>query len=318
MRLKDLYKTAVEVGKEKDPRSKICITRELEKINKDYSELKDEKKKDFDQDKLFNPYIDTRILYGDGNTEIKTILIGVDMEAAEILLADKLREKGTKIDLVIAHHPEGYAYANFYQVMAMQADVFNKFGVPINVAEGVMEPRIKEVERRVLPANHNRPVDAARLLNIPFMCIHTPADNCVTTYLQNIFDEKEPYTVEDVTKILKNITEYKSAVKSNTGVKVIVGSESKRCGKVFVDMTGGTEGSKNIFSSLSQAGVGTIICMHMSDDNRKEAEKSNINVIIAGHIASDNIGLNLLLDEIVKKETLNIIACSGFERITER
>ncbi|MBI4652109.1 NGG1p interacting factor NIF3 [Candidatus Desantisbacteria bacterium] len=318
MRLQELYKTAIEIGKENDPRGKAIIMRELEKVNKQYNELKDDKKTDFDQDKLFNPYVDTRILYGKDNIDIKTIIIGIDMEAGEILLADRLKEKGRKVDLVIAHHPEGYAYASFYQVMSMQADILNKFGVPINVAEGVMESRIKEVERRVLPANHTRSVDVARLLDIPFMCIHTPADNCVTTYLQNLFNQKSPYTVEEVIKILKEIPEYKDASVHNTGVKIIVGAEGRRCGKIFVDMTGGTEGSKEIFSKLSNTDVGTLICMHMSDDNRKEAEKNNMNVIIAGHIPSDTLGINLLLDELCKKEQLDIIGCSGFQRISGR
>ncbi|MBI5417115.1 NGG1p interacting factor NIF3, partial [Candidatus Poribacteria bacterium] len=303
---------------ENDPRDKKYIKRELDIVNKDYLDLKSEKKDDFDKDRLFNPYADTRILNGDPDIEIKNIMLGIDIEVGEVLLADRLLEKGTKIDLIIAHHPEGYAYASFYKVMAMQADIFNKFGVPINVAEGVMESRIKEVERRVLPVNHNRAVDAAGLLGIPFMCIHTPADNCVTTYLQNLFNEKEPYTVEDVANILKEIPEYKNAVKINTGVKIISGSENKRCGKVLVDMTGGTEGSKDIFSKLSNTEVGTLICMHMSDENRKEAEKNNLNVIIAGHIASDNIGLNLILDGLCKKETFEFIPCSGFQRITKR
>jgi hypothetical protein len=38
-------------------------------------------------------------------------------------------------------------------------------------------------------------------------------------------------------------------------------------------------------------------------------------VVIAGHISSDTLGLNLLLDEIEKEEKLKIINCSGFRRI---
>jgi len=51
---------------------------------------------------------------------------------------------------------------------------------------------MKEVERRLMPVNHTRAVDAARLFNIPFMCLHTPADNMVATYLQNFLMKKSP------------------------------------------------------------------------------------------------------------------------------
>jgi lipid A disaccharide synthetase len=38
-------------------------------------------------------------------------------------------------------------------------------------------------------------------------------------------------------------------------------------------------------------------------------------MIIAGHISSDVLGLNLLFDEIEKEEKLAFIGVSGFERM---
>jgi putative NIF3 family GTP cyclohydrolase 1 type 2 len=179
-----------------------------------------------------------------------------------------------------------------------------------------MDGRIKEVERKLMPANHTRAVDAARLLDIPFLCFHTPADNMVASYLQRLFDEKKPYLVDDVLNILKGIPEYKEARINSVGPKIILGSKNRKTGKIFVDMTGGTEGSKEIFESLTTSGVSTIVGMHISEDHRKEAEKNHLNVIIAGHISSDTLGLNLLLDEISKYDSLEILECSGFRRFS--
>lgn len=313
--LSEIYNSVIELGMEADPRDKKVIKEELTKVREKYQDLKKEEKQEFDIEKLTNPYADTRILYGDKNRPIKRVFVGIDMEIGEILVADRLGQKGKEIDLIISHHPEGYALAGFYDVMHMQADVLNKFGVPINVAEGVLKDRISEVERKVMPVNHNRAVDVARLLDIPFMCIHTPADNFVTQFLQKMIDKTKPYTVKDVIKLLKKIPEYKMAIADNAGPKVFVGKESNRAGKVFVEMTGGTEGSKKTMEKLVQAGVGTIVGMHMGDEIRKEAEKHHLNVIIAGHIASDNLGINLLLDKLTKKDELEIIACSGFRRV---
>ena len=315
MRLNDIYEFAVKKGIEQDPRGVKAIQKALEKVKKDYEELKPQQKQDFDKEAFTNPYADTRILNGDPDKNIKSILIGVDMEVGEILLADRLSQTGRPVDLVVSHHPEGAALAGFYQVMHLQADVAAQIGVPINIAESLLDERIKEVERRVHPANHTRAVDAAKLLGIAFMCIHTPADNHVTAYLQKLINKEKPEYVSDIIKLLKGIPEYKEAAKRNAGPKIVLGAEKMRAGKAIVDMTGGTEGSKDIFKELSKAGVSTIICMHLSEEHIKKAQQEHLNVIVAGHIPSDTLGINLLLDQLIKKEKIEIIGCSGFIRV---
>ncbi|MBI5664524.1 MAG: NGG1p interacting factor NIF3, partial [Nitrospirae bacterium] len=112
------------------------------------------------------------------------------------------------------------------------------------------------------------------------------------------------------------IPEYKEAAKNNAGPKVLLGSGERSAGKIFVDMTGGTGGAKTIFESLVNSGVSTIVGMHLGEEHRKEAEKRHMNVVIAGHISSDNLGVNLILDEVQKKGKLNVVACSGFRRFS--
>ena len=313
MKIKEIYESAIKWGMELDPRGLEEVKKELERAKKEYEKLKAEEKKDFDTASLTNPYADSRILYGDPEKEVKRILLGIDMEVGEVLLADRLNERGRKIDLIVSHHPEGRAMARLYDVMDMQSGILLKYGVPINIAEGIMEERIKEVERRLMPVNHTRAVDAARLLDIPIMCLHTPSDNAVTDYLQNLFDVRAPYHVSDILDALKEIPEYSAAASETTGPKVVCGSKKRKAGKVFVDMTGGTGGSKKAFEKLSQAGVGTVVGMHISEDHRKEAEKNLMNVVIAGHISSDSLGMNLLLDRVLTD--VEVIGTSGFTRI---
>jgi putative NIF3 family GTP cyclohydrolase 1 type 2 len=138
----------------------------------------------------------------------------------------------------------------------------------------------------------------------------------VANYLQKKMDELKPRYLKDIIKFLKQIPEYKQASTENSGPKILVGNENNRSGKVFVDMTGGTEGPQQMVKKLADAGVGTVICMHYKDVLRKEAEKNHINVIIAGHIASDTFGLNLLLDELLKIGDFEILCCSGFRRFS--
>jgi len=316
VKLSQFYQAVIETGKEFDPRGRDSVARELDRLSKQYSELSSRKQELFDQERLNNPYADTRILVGEPDLEVQALMVGIDIGVGEIVLADRLREKGKNIDLLLSHHPAGRAYAGFYNVMHMQADILHKFGVPINVAEALLEERITEVERKTMPANFTRAVDAAQMLNLPFICAHTPSDNCVAAHLQELLDGKEPASIGEIIEILKEIPEYEEAIKHNAPPRQVSGKDTARPGRIFVDMTGGTEGPKEALASLSQAGVGTLVCMHLSLDHIKTAKKHNLNVVLAGHIASDNLGLNLLLDRLSEREPLEVIPCSGFRRIS--
>ncbi|MBU4343331.1 MAG: NGG1p interacting factor NIF3 [Candidatus Omnitrophica bacterium] len=318
MKLIEVYRTIVNHGMKMDPRGRDRVKKELLRAKKEYDKLDTSGKALYDKERLAHPYSDTRILYGNENTQVRTILTGIDMETPELLLADRLKEKGKKIDLVLSHHPEGTALAGFFNVMYMQIDILNRIGVPINIAESMMIERIKEVERKVSPVNHMRAVDAAELLGIAFMTCHTPADNCVASFLDNLMKKKRPETLDEVIDILKDIPEYKYSAVHNCPPSIIRGNASSKAGKIFVDMTGGTEGAKNIFGKLSQAGVSTLLCMHLSEEHFKKAKEEHLNVIIAGHIASDNVGLNLMFDEIESKSKLEILTCSGFRRFKRK
>jgi putative NIF3 family GTP cyclohydrolase 1 type 2 len=264
---------------------------------------------------------DSAILFGNPNSEIKKIMVGIDIEVAELLLADRIRQK-QGLDLVMAHHPEGKAYAGLHQVMRLQIDLLTQAGVAQKTASKLLEIRMAEVERRVLSQNHTRPVDAARLLNMPYMNIHTPADNHVYRYLEAIFKQKSSQArlLEDVVKILNTIPEYQIAQKFNTGPRIILGNPRRPVGKILFEMTGGTEGSVDVFDKLYKAGVRTLISMHLSEEHFKKVKAANLNVVIAGHISSDTLGLNLLLDNLEKyaKQDFQVIACSGFTRIKRK
>ena len=121
--------------------------------------------------------------------------------------------------------------------------------------------------------------------------------------------------IEDLLNLLKEIPEYKEALKFGAGPKIFVGEPERRCGKIAVtEITGGTEGSPKIYEKMAIAGIGTVIGMHMEEERKKEAEAANVNVVIAGHISSDSLGMNLFLDEL-EKRGIEIVPCSGLIRI---
>lgn len=316
MNLSDIYQFFIQQGRYEDLRTKKQMNDYLLSQRKKYRLLTGLEKKFFDKEDLLNPFADTRILHGNLRRPIKTILVGIDIGAGELLLVDHLAKKKRPVDLVISHHPLGVGLAGLGDVMYLQAAILENFGLDKKIAEELMQKRIDEVDHSVHAENHFRTVDMARALNIPLMCCHTPADNHVARYLQNLMDKQKPATLKKIIDLLLREPEYKMAAANKAGPKIIAGKPDEKAGKVVLDMTGGTEGSKEVFARLSQAGVKTLIGMHMSENHLKQVKNEYLHVVIAGHIASDNLGLNLLLDKLEKKiKNLEILECSGFRRV---
>jgi hypothetical protein len=302
------------MGIEADLRGKEVVEQLLKRRKEKYEKLSDQEKAEFDLESLTNPYSDTRILNLAKDKEIKKVLVGIDIEPAEILLAKELGD----IDLIISHHPVGKALADLHEVMELQCEVLHKYGVPINVAEGLMRPRIDEVARGINARNHQRTVDAARLLGFNLMCCHTVTDNLAARFLKEKIEQKndELMRLEDLLNLLKSIPEYQIAAKVAVGPRIFVGDPERRCGKiVLTEITGGTEGSPKLYEKMVNAGIGTVVGMHVSEEHKKEAEAAHLNVVIAGHMSSDSIGMNLFLDEL-EKRSIEIVPCSGLIRVS--
>ncbi len=317
MTIEQIYKLALDKAIKADLRGEGVIKKKLKKTKEKYEKLDKDppngeagKKAEFDKESLVNPYADSRMFVKDPKKKVKKVLTGIDIDTGEVMLAKELG-----VDLIIGHHPMGSALAALGEVMDMQVEMLAKEGVPINVAQNLMKMRMSEVSRSVGAANHWQAIDAAKALGIDVMCTHTFADNLVARYVTDAIAKKKPETVGEIIKLLKEIPEYKEANLQKAGPKIFVGAEDNYCGKVIVsEMTGGTSGSKDIYEKLAQAGIGTVVGMHMSEEWKKQAEKNHINVVIAGHMASDSVGMNLMLDEIEKKG-VEVIPCSGLIRV---
>lgn len=317
MTTQEIFDLAIKIGIENDPRGKKEIAEILKENKKDYKELPKKKQVEYDKEKFVNPYSDSRFLFGKKDQKVKRVLVGVDIGTEEVLLAKELERQGKKIDLIIAHHPEGKALAQLHEVMDIQTAVLAKGGMPENIGEGVLHDQLDYIWRRISPVNHYKSVMAAEILNIPIICVHTPADNCVWSFVNKIIEKKKPKKVGDVVEALKEIPEYKKATELNAGPCIFSGNEKSHAGKIVVSgMTGGTsgKGSEKIYERMSHYRIGTEIAMHVGDEDRDEAIKHYINIVIAGHMASDSLGLNIIMDRL-SKAGIEIIPCSGYIRV---
>ena len=314
MTIQEIYNLAVEMGMKADPRGLSDVKKVLQRRKKDFEELSAKKKKYFDPETLNNPYSDSRMLYGDPKTPVKTLMAGIDMESGEVVLADRLSEKGKKIDLLIGHHPAGHSLASLHEVMDLQIETFSKAGVPVNVAHALFQDRMNYVKRRFGPLNHSQAVDAARLLQIPFMALHTIWDNMGDAFMQETISKRQFETVGEVLEVINEIPEFVEAIKGKAGPSIVLGSEKSRAGKIVVSFTGGTNASKELYIEMAKAGIGTLVEMHVPEDAITELRKLHINVIDCGHMAADSIGANLFFDA-VEKRGVEVIPCSGLIRV---
>jgi len=312
MKTREIHSLAINLGIRADFRGEEGVKRLLDIKKKKYEKLSEQERSDFDREILENPYLDSIIQNISDDREIKRVLVGIDIDTSELLLAKELGN----IDLVIAHHPLGKGLAHLADVMDLQEDVLNFYGVPINVAEGLMKEKISEVARGVNSSNHQKTPNAAKLLGINLMNVHTPADNLAAKFLKIKIDERNPRTIGELIDLLKELPEYKESQKIGVGPKIFVGSPDNRTGKIaLTEITGGTEGNPKLYEKMVQAGIGTVVGMHISEEHKKEAESAHLNVVIAGHISSDSLGMNIFLDEL-EKQGIEIIPCSGLIRFS--
>ncbi len=314
--VEQIHRLAVDAGIKGDLRGVPAVKRHLVREKARFEKLPKEEKAQFDMESLWNPYSDTRVYCGDPKKVVKRVAVGIDVGTSELLLAHELSKKDP-IDLVIAHHPMGSGLAGLHEVMNLQAEVLAKYGVPINVAQGLLHLRIDEVSRRFSPINHQREIDAAKLLHIPLMSAHTATDNLVATFLEKLIarNKAKLELVGDVLKLLGTIPEYKEAASQKAGPRLFAGRPDRFIGKIaLTELTGGTEGSAEVYHRLAQAGIGTVIGMHMSEEHKKQADEAHINAIIAGHMSSDSIGMNLFID-MLERRGIKVTPFGGFHRV---
>jgi putative NIF3 family GTP cyclohydrolase 1 type 2 len=224
---------------------------------------------------------------------IKRVLMGVDMDTAELLLAKELG-----YDCVVTHHPRN-TNPKMLDVLDRHIMKLEELGVPRNKSQKLMSSRRDELSYNQHVSNSRRSESAAKLMNMPFMSLHTPADIISEAHVQAVMEEKftdKPDTkLQEVVEALEGICEYKNSARKPV---IRVGAKDSYAGKIYTLMAGLTGPGADILKEYFEAGVGTLLLMHIPEKDAKKIKEQNIgNVIVAGHMSSDSIGLNRIADK---------------------
>jgi putative NIF3 family GTP cyclohydrolase 1 type 2 len=219
-------------------------------------------------------------------SNIRKVLIGIDIGTAELMLARQLG-----CDAVIAHHPLGVTAVNFYKVFDRHLDYLIEHGVPKKVARQAVEKLKERIKTRNHANIYSDVAGAARALDMPLVNIHQPCDEYMRQVILHSINSGRTEYVSDVVKSISKIPEFLHAA---TKVEVRFGNRKNKAGHWALVVAAGTNGGFHVAKAYLQHGVSTVIYLHIDYNELTKMKEENLegNLVVMGHLAGDSIGLN--------------------------
>jgi len=227
--------------------------------------------------------------------DIETALVGIDLESPEIQLA---AQEG--YDLALAHHPTGdRARLEFTAVLEKQISFMTAHGVPEDVASAAAKGLIDRMDHAAHSMNFRHDPSIAELLGQPYMNIHLAPDEIGRRMMDEVADSlADDASVGDLVDAF--YAEFDEFQDAQTEIKTRLGDAENELGTVAVHHAAGTNGGADVARAYFEHGVDTVVYIHIGPGDtqtlREEFQDSGKNLVITGHIASDAIGLNVLID----------------------
>jgi hypothetical protein len=249
-------------------------------------------------------------VYLDG--EVRRVFVGIDVDVGELLLARALGADG-----VIAHHPIGsHARLGLATVIEGHETQMRAVGIPAEVAHEMMLARQRPVARGLHTSNYDRVVDAARQLEMPMMNIHLAADLIGRQFFIDFVGRAVDAGTTSVGGLLGELKTIPEMEASLVQPELWLGTAENPVGRWVVQMAAGTNGGAPVYRTYYEHGIDTILAMHIDERDLRELEQLQrpaANLVITGHIPSDSIGMNRVLDAL-EKQGIEVIAGSGVIR----
>lgn len=240
--------------------------------------------------------------------DIKKLMLGIDIKSPELKIA-----KDMGFDAAISHHPTGgKARLRFFEVLYRHLDQMIASGVVESVAQTIVDELAEGHKAMAAMSNYDHDPSVARLLNLPYMNIHTPLDEIGRHRMQTAADELPATSsvAELITHFYESFGEFRNAY---TEIELRVGKPDNAIGKVMMSHAAGTNGGYPIAKAYFDHGVDTVIYIHCRPaDSKKLIEEygDTKNLIITGHIVSDSIGINPYIDRL-REEGIEVTTLSG-------
>ncbi len=229
---------------------------------------------------------------------VERVLAVIDAPCDELAAA-----RAAGFDLVLAHHPPDlFVGEDFLRVMDRHVDLMTTAGVPPDKAA-----RARDEARSVFvrgrgargrgAASHEAIARVAEEAGIGLMNVHQPCDEVGRRILQATADALDPKaTAADLVEAFGSLPEIAWAEERP---RIVCGRPDAPLGRTLVVHAAGTNGGYAVAAALFEAGVGTVVYIHLdpAEGERLRAEGRGT-VIVTGHYASDSVGINPLLDDL--------------------
>lgn len=318
MTIRELYEFAIERGLALDPQGEAELRRRMADLRQEFDGLTGQARTLFEQERLRNPFGDTRVLVGDPDTEVKRLVCGINIDGGELLLADRLGDRGRPVDLVVAHHAsaQGGAVASRQDVLWAQIRMMTDFGVPAHMADKLIRTAAAAMLPRSTDFRNNQIAEA---LGMPLMTIHAPADLYLYQEGYRILREDQPQTVGDLVDICDTWPEVQWMIERGLPTTVAVGDRGNPLGKVYACFYGGWNPTPEVFEALCDAGCGTLWVVDTSEALNEVARRRKVSIVVVPHMPADNYGLNRLFDDAMTRfGDFEIVETSGYVRVDRR
>lgn len=318
MTILDLYEFAIERGLALEPRGEAELRGLLAQAASHAESLTGADRLKFDQARLHNPFGDTRLLSGDPGTEVHRVLCGVNVDSGELLLADRLRDCGRPVDVVIAHHAsaQGGGIGSREDILRAQVRMLTDFGVPAHRAEKLILPLAQAPGQRSTDYRLNQLAEA---LGLPLMTIHGPADLYVYQECRRVLRDDQPRTVGDLIAISDSWPEVQWFLQRGLGSSAAVGDPAALLGRTYCCFYGGWNPTPEVFEALCDAGCETLWVMDTGEPLNEVARRRGANIVVTPHMAADAGGLNRLFDAAMARfGDFDVVGVGGFVRVDRR
>jgi hypothetical protein len=240
--------------------------------------------------------------------DIKRLMLGIDIKGPEVKMAADMG-----FDAAISHHPTGgQARLQFYKVLYRHLDQLTAAGVPLEAVQAMIDDLAEGHRVMASMSNFDHDPSVARLLDMPYMNIHTPLDEIGRRRLQAAADDL-PATDTIATLIAHFNASFGEFRNAETEIELRMGNVDSPIGKVVMSHGAGTNGGYPVAKAFFDHGVDTVIYIHCRPaDSKKLIDEYGDakNLIVTGHIVSDSIGINPYIDQL-RERGIEVTTLSG-------